>query len=171
MNSELSNLHANLNRISGVCNLKQTLCGPERTALDFTLGFPEGRLVDYRRERSTGIGNSSFVLRYEDQAEMGEERETESYVIEEFLVRLPPLPKSEYTQNKVESGMSQMISELDLPEGVEFKVENEEKALWPHIDWRCGVSVEPLPPTDAPGIVRQLYNHHRSEYFDASKTV
>lgn len=145
-----------LYRLDGAVNTKRTRAGPNGTAIDFTLGFPSGGLVDIPEKRRGGIGNSVIYLN-----ERGE--------VEDFLLRMPPLPADEYDNDELKEVVGEMAEEL--ADGFDTKTlinpgtgSGDIETWWPHISLNVAVGQKGPDAETMMVYVRELYQQYRQRF-------
>lgn len=157
-NSIESNFLHELYRFNGVVNEKITHGSDSLIMVDFTLSFPKD-MTEYRRERSTGIGNSVIVINSEYE------------FIDSFLFRLPPLPKKEHDENSLNTQIERIIKSSTFPcyNDMNFRLVVEEKAIWPHIE--MDVATSEYQPQDILGSLFSLYNQYKNRFYNSEKAI
>lgn len=128
----INDLHSRVYSFRPAVNERVTALSADYMAVDFTLGFPDGNLVDIPRARMGNTGNSSVII-------------GPNGYIEEFTLRFPPLPADEYSRHDAAVAITKAVGTTDVdPSSLHIKAEpggggfagfdeSDVESWWPHV--------------------------------------
>ena len=111
-----------LRRMEGPVNLKRQALGGDRVALDFELGFPEGRKAEVPDYRRMGTENTAIIV--DDEGD-----------VHDFQMRLGSVPQRDVREQVVKGWVESIVTRAGTHGEYGVMIADDRTAYTPHINW------------------------------------